>query len=442
MIRVPFRGALRLLICAAPLTGVKAQNASARDTLTLPTLQAKAAARDPRAAQLQLRSDATRLRMQNLQREALPSLTAASQAQYQSVVLQLPITLPNGSRVPGPPHDTYDAYLRADAALLDPSRAGRRAVLSAELAEGTAAVRTTLFRTRQQVNDAFFAAALVSTRAEIIRTSLADLEAQRLLVSKRVEAGAALPGEVATLRAELLRRTQDLSAAQTDRTTALAILGDFTGAPIAADAVVTVPDSVLLASRVRDARAAFDTLSVRPEFELAARRRERLARQSDVMAANLRPKIGAFVRAGVGKPGLNALNDSFQGYWLTGVQVQWAPWDWRRSRTDREALAVESEVTRTEDAAFREELRRATRSDLAQMDRLRDALGSDDEIIALREQVWHEALARFREGVIPAADYVLRENAVLSARLAKVSHQIELAQVRTRYLTTLGLEVR
>lgn len=419
-----------------------AQASGPRDTLTLDLLQAKAIARDPRAVQLQYRSDATRLRMLNLGRERLPTLSAGSQAQYQSVVLKLPITLPNGSPVRGQPNDTYDASMRADATLLDPSRAGRRAVLSAELAEATAAVRATLYRTRQQVNDAFYAAAMVSTRADIIRASIADLAAQQSLITTRIASGAALPGELATLRAESLRREQDLASAQADRVAALAVLQDFTGAAIAESAVVRVPDAAALEARVRSARSGADSTSARPEFELFARRRDRLARQADVMTASTRPKVGAFARAGVGRPGLNVLNDGFEGYWLTGVQVQWAPWDWKRSRTDRDALAVEADIVRSEDSAFRDELRRATRSDLAQMDRLRDVLGTDDEIITLREEVMREAQARFREGVISAADYVLRENAVLGARLAKVSHQIELAQVRTRYLTTLGLEVR
>lgn len=419
-----------------------AQPVSSRDTLTLDALQARAAERDPRAAQLQYRSDATRLRLLNLNRETLPTLTAGSQAQYQSVVLRLPITLPNGSPVRGQPNDTYDASVRADATLLDPSRSGRRAVLSAELAEGTAAVRATLYRTRQQVNDAFYAAALVSTRADIIRASLADLAAQQSLVTTRIASGAALPGELATLRAEALRREQDLAAARADRVAALAVLQDFTGTTMSETAVVRMPDAATLDARVRSARSGADTTRARPEFELFARRRDRLARQADVMTASTRPKVGAFARAGVGRPGLNVLNDGFQGYWLTGVQVQWAPWDWKRSRTDRDALAVEADIVRSEDSAFRDELRRATRGDLAQMDRLREVLATDDEIIALREEVMREAQARFREGVISAADYVLRENAVLGARLAKLSHEVELAQVRTRYLTTLGLEVR
>ena len=441
-----FTGAFAALLCALPLqqsvAQSTAQSTASPDTITLAALQARAASRDPRAAQLELRGTSARLRLQNLQREALPSLSAFSQAQYQSVVTQVPITLPNGSRVPGPPHDTYDVSMRADAALLDPSRTGRRAVVNAELAEGTAAVRTTLYRTKQQVNDVFFAAAMLATRAELIRNSMADLAAQQALVESRVAAGAALPGEVATLRAESLRRAQDLAAAQADRAGALAVLRDFTGTQIAADAVLRVPDAAVLDATVRQARVGVDTLRARPEFSLFSSRRDRITKQADVMAASTRPKVGAFARAGVGRPGLNALNDGFQGYWLTGVQVQWAPWDWKRSRTDREALTVEAEIVRSEDAAFRDELQRATRNDMAQMDRLRDALATDDEIITLREQVWREAQARLREGAIPAADYVLRENGVLAARLAKVTHQIELAQVRTRYLTTLGLEVR
>ncbi len=53
-----------------------------------------------------------------------------------------------------------------------------------------------------------------------------------------------------------------------------------------------------------------------------------------------------------------------------------------------------------------------------------------------------ESAARFRESAITAAEYVDRQTDLLTARVTRGLHRVELAQARAAYLTTLGLEVR
>jgi hypothetical protein len=69
-------------------------------------------------------------------------------------------------------------------------------------------------------------------------------------------------------------------------------------------------------------------------------------------------------------------------------------------------------------------------------------LAADDEIVGLREQIVREASARFRESTITSAEYVDRQTDLLTARISRGLHRVELAQARVAYLTTLGLQVR
>jgi outer membrane protein TolC len=135
------------------------------------------------------------------------------------------------------------------------------------------------------------------------------------------------------------------------------------------------------------------------------------------------------------------LNDGFQGYWLAGVQVQWAPWNWNATARDREALTLQQDIVAADEAAFAASTRRAVERLLADMERLEAALRTDDEIIALRERIERETRRRFEEAVVTAAEYIDRRNAVLAARTARVTHDVELAQARARYLTTIGVEL-
>ena len=170
--------------------------------------------------------------------------------------------------------------------------------------------------------------------------------------------------------------------------------------------------------------------------------RDVLSRQADVVGAQTRPRVSAFVRGGVGRPGLDILSTTSKAYWIGGVEVHWAPFDWGRTSRERQVLELERDAVSTDVSAFRDALRRQTVNDLSAIGRLEQVLAADDEIVALREQIVREATARFRESTITAAEYVDRQTELLAARISRGLHRVELAQARATYLTTLGLQVR
>ena len=407
------------------------------DSLRLDALHAAAEQRDPRLRQLSIRESQTALRLRTIANERLPNVSGSAQAQHQSVVTEFPPA--PGLFGPRLPHDTYDANVAITEPVLDPTRAARVAVERAQLARARADVATMLYGVRQQVNASFFAAATLAARHEAVAATIADLEAQGRVVESRVRNGTALRGELAAVRAEMLRRRQEDAQLLAERDAALRVLSDLTGSTISPDAPIALPT---LDVRVREARAGQDSLRARPELERFARMRDVLARQAEAASAQTKPRISAFARAGVGKPGLNMLSTQPETYWIGGVQVQWNPFDWGRSSRERETLELERSAIETEATAFRDALRRSTVSDLAAVARLEQVLETDEEIVTLREQIVREASARFRESTITVAEYVDRQTELLTARIARSLHRVELAQAHVAYLTTLGLEVR
>ena len=103
---------------------------------------------------------------------------------------------------------------------------------------------------------------------------------------------------------------------------------------------------------------------------------------------------------------------------------------------------MQQQITQADEAAFTDGLRRAVEGDLATIDRLQTALGLDDRIVALRENIERRTQARFREGVVTAAEYLDRSTELLDAQFARAGHRVEVAQAGARFLTTVGLEVR
>jgi outer membrane protein TolC len=424
--------------CALALGGARPA-AQRAEPLQLPALQRQALERDARARELELLTEQTALRVRNIEVERLPALSVLGSAQYQSDVPTPPAVVPGGQPLFSPSKDSYDASVRVDQRIVDPASAARLALARADLAESKSRVRTTLFALRTEVNESFFAAALLQEQLDALAATLDDLEARLRETNARVREGAALAGESAAIEATLLQQRQRADDIRASRRVALARLAALTGQPIADDAAVSLPE---LGDAVADARRGLDAVRARPEYEQFDRARDRAARQQDLAAAGDRPQLSAFGRAGYGKPGLNFINDRFEPYALGGVQLQWKAWTWGASGREREALGLQQSIVSAEEAAFTEALRRAIQLDLATIDRLQPALVSDDRIVSLREAIQRAARVRLTEGVITASDYLDRETETLGAAFDRGRHRVELAQARARVLTTLGLEVR
>lgn len=409
------------------------------DTIRLNALQADALRRDPRAREIDLLAAQTQLRLRSIGAERLPSLSVVGQAQYQSDVARIPITLPGGASPPLPPRDTYDTRVEAQQRIIDPLAGSRRALEGAELAASQARVRTSLYGSRQAVNDAFFAALKAQAQIGELGTTITDLEAQLGVAASRVREGSALPSEQNAIRAELLRRRQTRDELAAIRRASLAVLASLVGRTLDTSSVLELPD---YSTRVATARDSISALRMRAEYEEFATTRDVLSRREEARGAQDKPRLSAFGRAGYGRPGLNPLSDRFDSYWLAGVQLQWTPWTWGTTRRDKQIIALERQIVGAEEAAFTERLSRAVAQDSETIGRLEAALETDDEIVALRERIAAETRARFREGAVTAAEFVDRQTDVLSARIARALHRAELAQARARFLTTLGIEVR
>jgi outer membrane protein TolC len=439
-----------LIVCliAGSAAPVRAQDALAPQRagepalgapLQLAVLQREAREADARTTETELLASQTDLRLRNIAVERLPAITALGQSQYQSDVPTAPFTLPNGQPAFAPPKFSYDASLRIDQRLYDPSIEPRRALARAELAESQARVRSSVYGLRQDVNEAFFTAALMQEQLGALQASIDDLDARLRETNVRVREGAALVGEAAALEATRLRYLQQADELRATRAAALARLSTLTGRSIPADARIAQPDLGAAAAR---ARTALATLRARPEYEQFARTRDRAARQQDLAAAADRPQLSAFARAGYGRPGLNFINDRGESYALGGVQLQWKAWNWNTSSREREALMIQQDIVSADESAFTSALRRGVESDLATIDRLRAASASDDRIIELREAIDRTARVRLQEGVTTAADYLDRRTEWLTAQFDRARHRVELAYAQARLLTTLGLEVQ
>lgn len=411
---------------------------------TLGMLHEAALRRDARASQAALDESALELRLKNLSAEWLPRLRVRGEARVQSDVTSLESAEPDdgapGFSFPEPPKERYEASVGLEQVLYDGGTvSGRRAVERARTVESRAHLATTLYELRGEVDRAYFSALAARERSAETKLLIDDLRARLAQARAGVRAGVRLAGEAAEIEAELLRAEQRLAEFRADRRAALGVLENLTGVELHAETKLPLPE---LAAQVAVARrpAGIDAWR-HPVFDAFRETSTRLEREAELVGRERRPRLVAFGEAGYGRPGLNQFADSWDTFWLGGVRLEWAPWRWGRVDRERAILDLRRAAVETEADAFAAALERAAADDVADLTRLRAALATDEEVVALRERVDRQERRRFEEGVITAAEYVGARTRLFQARVAQRLHRVELAAAQARYLTTLGAPV-
>jgi outer membrane protein TolC len=432
MIRVI--GAAALVLLARPALGQQ-------DTLRLSALHEAAVLADPRVRQLELHDAAIELRLRNLSAERLPRLSLTGDASLQSEVAAIPVDLPEAD-IPLPPKDRYEAAVGADWLLYDGGALGaRRGVAGAELDAAQARVVAALHPLRVEVNEAFFGALLLQERAADTGLVVQDLRARLVELRAEVVEGAALPGDTAAIRSEMLRSIQQLEELAAERRAAMRVLAELTGTAAGDGDVLVLPDLGAAVDSVRSELPEQSSAGTHPQYAVFAAERVRLAREEAVIGSGGGPQASAFGRVAYGSPGLEQFTHELHEYWIAGLRLDWRPWDWGSRARGRQALRIQQEIVRAEEEAFTARLGRQVRQPLETIQRLEGTLGVDDEIIVLREQIVRQVTAQLQERVIPVSGYVDALTDLQAARVARITHQVELARARADYLTTLGVEL-
>ena len=246
--------------CCMMLASWVLSSARAQEPLQLATLQREALDRDPRVREFALQNEQSGLRLRNIEVERRPAVSTLGLIQYQSDVPTPPPVA--GQLASRPPKDTYDISVRVDQRIFDPALEPRLALAKADLAESQARLRVALFSLRDEVNEAFFTAALLQEQIGALGATLADLESRLRETTIRVREGAAIPGEAAAIEATLLQQRQQEEELRANKKAALVRLTSLTGRPIEADAALALP---ALDDAVAQARQELERLHARPD---------------------------------------------------------------------------------------------------------------------------------------------------------------------------------
>ncbi|HVV84450.1 MAG TPA: TolC family protein [Kofleriaceae bacterium] len=375
------------IVLASLLVPRAAAIADDRQPVTLASLLDAGRRFHPTLAREPLIAEALAIQDRQIAQAWLPRLSLSAQATWQSDVTSVSIPLPGVSITP-PAKDQYRVTLELQQTIWDGGAvAGQEQVAARRADVERQRVELDWYQVRQRIVQLYFAGLVqqeLARQADTLDHHLADVEAKAEVAR---EHGVAIDRDVLLVQARQLEAEQASADANAQLAAIRRSLGDLTGAP--PEGAFDADPGCAAGDAAGPGAGPVTAADVhRPELAALDAQRDLLEAQDHLDAIADRPRVGAFATGGYGRPGLNALDDAFEPYFIGGVQVT-VPLTHVYAGTRRKARAQvsvqEAQLGRQRDAVVTQinvELD-TQRAEVARLDRI---LALDAKLVDVRER--------------------------------------------------------
>ncbi len=400
-----------------------------KDSITLDYCQKKALENYPLIKQKDLLNKASEIKLFNITKTSLPLLSLNGQATYQSAVTELPIHIP-GVVIPTLDKDMYKATLD----IVQPIYSGGLTAKQKKLEEISLKsdlqdVETELYKIKDKVNTIYFSIVALQENKKQLLLLKDDIKNKLKTVESGITNGTLLESNEDILKAELLKNDEQITELESGISSGFKMLADYVNKDIPDKTILSLPDTVLNLSGYEN---------FRPETKAFDLKKQEVDISKSLLGSKLLPKVSGFGELGLGRPGLNMLSNTFDPFYMFGVKVSWTFWDWNQTKNEKQLLDISSDVISSQKESFNLGVKILLEKNIADIQKYKDMMIKDNEIIVLREKIVKEAASQLENGIITATEYLTDLNAAAQSKIDLQYHKIELAKAQVDYLTTKG----
>jgi len=384
----------------------------------------------PLLRQQALHDASLQLRLEQLDKQRLPQFAALAKANLQSEAIKVPFSAPGQEPIELPLYG-LQAYGEATYTIYDGGVIkATKALENQQYQVSRQALEVDLYQLRQQVNQLYLGILQMRAQDSLLQYARHTLESRLDAVEAGVRHGIALPTEADRIRVELLRIDANREEAKGREKSLLATLNAYTGKELDENTTLQ-PLQIRLTS--------FQTPTQRPELQLFDLQKQQLLAQSPLIHAKTKPKVNAFIQAGLGYPNpLNFFDTEVSPYGIAGLQLRWNFWDWGQSKKELEVLSVKSQLIDNQKQTFEFNVRLQDGRFSEEAAKLANLIANDRKIADLQHNILQQVQAQLEHGTATAADYIAQLNAELQARLSLRLHELQLQQLYVDYLNLSG----
>jgi len=390
---------------------------SALAQLTLDDCQKKARENYPIIKRYDLIERSKQYNLSNAAKGYLPQLQVNAKATYQSEVITLPIDLP-GVTVPKLPKDQYQAVVDLNQVIWDGGAIhSQKQVVKANSEVESKQLEVDMYALEDRVNQIYFGILLFDNRLEQNRVFMEDLGRSYQTIADYIKNGIATQADLDAVRVEQLNADQTKTQLQSTRTAYLSMLSVMIGETLDSTTVFAKPNADL------------STLSPavnRPELLLFDAQKELFDSQKGIIKSSYMPKLGFFIEGGAGRPGLNMLSNKWDPFYIGGIRLSWNFSSLYTKSNDLQKIEINKNTVDTQRELFLYNIRLTENMQNADIQRIRDLMKQDNEIITLRGNIRRAAEAKVANGTGTVTDMLREMTQEDLARQTKAAHEIDL----------------
>lgn len=392
---------------------------------TLEECQQAAERNYPLIAQYDLIQKTTDLTVANIQKGWLPQMSASAQATYQSDVTAWPDAMKGlmqqmGLNMQGLKKDQYRVGIDVQQTVFDGHAIKTQKAIALEQGKVQAAQNeVNIFNVRQRVNEMYFSLLLLDKQIQLNRDLQQQLSGNEKKLVSMVKNGTAAESDLQNVKAERLNVEQQLVSLTSQQRMLQILLSTFCGIEVKA---VQIPAMSVAKSQ--------QTGNQRPELKALDAQLGLLNAQEKALDAALLPKLGVFAQGFYGYPGYNMFEDMMSHRWslngMIGARLTWNIGSLYTRKNDKAKLRLQREMTETNRNVFLFNNNLEQIQENEDINRYRQLMANDEEIIALRASVRKAAESKLSHGIIDVNDLVREINAENAARVQQSIHEIEM----------------
>lgn len=383
----------------------------------------------PVVKQKQLIKQTEAISIENLQKGFLPQINLSAQATYQSDVTKIPVSIP-GFSVDPPSKDQYKILADVSQLIYDGGMTKEQKAL--QLMNSVVEeqkVEVELYKLKERMNQLFLSVLFLDEQLKQVELVKADIQTGIKRVDAQIANGVAFRSNANMLKAELLKVEQRAIEIRSTKKGLLDALSLFIGQEI--------NETVVLKKPFSETTSPNEEIN-RPEIKLFAVQEQLINQQDKLITAKNLPKASLFAQGGYGRPALNLLKNEFDFYYIGGVRFNWSLSGLYTKKKEKEQLSINKKTVEIQKETFLLNTNSQLKQQFAEIEKLKQLITSDNEIIVLRKSVTDAAKAQLENGVITANDFLKEVNAEDQARQSSITHQVQLMQAQINYQTIIG----
>lgn len=396
--------------------------------ITIDECYKKAHSNYPLVKQYGLIEQSEAYNLQNASKGYLPQFALSAKASYQSDVTELPIKIPN-IEIKGMNKDQYQSVIEVNQSIWDGGVIrSQKKITKANAAIEKQKLEVELYTLNDRINQLFFGTLLLDEQIKQNELLRKELNRNYNQIESYVNNGIANQADMDAVKVSLLNTAQRKVELIATRKAYREMLATLTGTRIEEDCYLIKPT-------INDEMTLSDNI-FRPELRLYDAQKQLLESQKTMIKSRNMPRVGLFIQGGYSNPALNMLKSEFSPYYIAGARLSWNFSGLYTQKNERKLL----ETSQFNIDVLQDTFLFNTKLKLTQfgneIDKVKQLMRDDDEIIQLRSNIKKSAEMKVKSGALSVTELLREINSEDMAKQNKTLHEIQLLMTIYNYKNT------